>query len=85
MFLPPPPRRGTIVPIRLRESGADRGRLILDAMREHGAEVSEGAATDVYELCFDTQDPSRLRRSATEALRARCPGWEASVEFFWPE
>ena len=75
----------TIVPIRFRDSGAGSDRLILDALREHGAEVSEGAVTDVYELCFETEDPSRLRRSVTDALRARCPGWETSVEIFWPE
>ncbi len=72
-------------PIRFRASGVVRDQLILDALREHGDEVSEGAVTDVYELCFDTEDPSRLRRSVTDALRARCPGWETSVEIFWPE
>jgi hypothetical protein len=75
-----------VIPIRFARGDAERRDQIVNLLQEHGYEMRR---TDVEGL----GDLYLLRANAgldarghiTDTLHRHVPGWEADVDFYWPE
>ena len=75
-----------VIPIRF--AGADPGRRdrIVQVLQDHGIDVRRGAVDGLGDLyLLRTNAGLAARQAITEVLERKVPGWQAAVEFYWPE
>jgi hypothetical protein len=75
-----------VIPIRF--AGADPGRRdrIVQVLQDHGIDVRRGAVEGLGELYLLRANAGLAARGAiTDLLERHVPGWQAAVEFYWPD
>jgi len=75
-----------VIPIRF--AGADPGRRerIVRVLRDNGIDVRRGAVDGFGELYLLRANAGLASRGTiTDLLERHVPGWQAAVEFYWPE
>jgi hypothetical protein len=75
-----------VIPIRF--AGADPGRRdrIVRVLRDNGIDVRRGAVDGFGELYLLRANAGLAARGTiTDLLDCHVPGWQAAVEFYWPE
>jgi hypothetical protein len=75
-----------VIPIRF--AGADPGRRerIVRVLRDNGIDVRRGAVDGFGELYLLRANAGLATRGTiTDLLERNVPGWQAAVEFYWPE
>ena len=76
------------VVIAIRFASADPGRRdrVVRVLQEHGLEVRRSVVDGLGELYLMRANADGAARGAiAELLERHVPGWEAAVEFYWPD
>jgi hypothetical protein len=75
-----------VIPIRF--AGADpllRDRIVR-VLQDHGLEIRRGAVDGLGELYLMRANADHAARGAiADVLERHVPGWQAAVEFYWPD
>jgi hypothetical protein len=75
-----------VIPIRFAEADPGRRDHIVRVLREHGIDVRRGAVDGLGELYLLRANAGLATRGRiVDLLERHVPGWEAAVEFYWPD
>jgi hypothetical protein len=75
-----------VIPIRFAGADPRRRDRIVQVLQDHGLDVRRGAVDGLGELyLLRTSAGLAARQAITEVLERQVPGWQAAVEFYWPE
>jgi hypothetical protein len=74
-----------VIPIRFAGSDPGRRDRIVRVLRDHGVDVRRGAVDGLGELYLLRANGLAARGPITDLLERHVPGWQAAVEFYWPE
>ena len=75
-----------VIPIRFAGADPARRDRIVRVLRDHGIDVRRGAVEGLDELYLLRANAGLATRGAiTELLERNVPGWQAAVEFYWPD
>jgi hypothetical protein len=74
-----------VIPIRFADDPSRRDRIVR-VLKDHGIDVRRGAVEGVGELYLLRANGGLAARGPiTDLLERHVPGWQAAVEFYWPE
>jgi hypothetical protein len=75
-----------VIPIRFAEADPGRRDRIVRVLQEHGIDVRRGAVEGLGGLyLLRANANSATRATITDLLERHVPGWQAAVEFYWPD
>jgi hypothetical protein len=75
-----------VIPIRFAEADPGRRDRIVRVLQEHGIDVRRGAVEGLGGLyLLRANAGSATRATITDLLERHVPGWQAAVEFYWPD
>jgi hypothetical protein len=75
-----------VIPIRFAGADPARRDRIVRVLQDHGIDVRRGAVEGLDELYLLRANAALATRGAiTELLERNVPGWQAAVEFYWPD
>jgi hypothetical protein len=75
-----------VIPIRFAGADPARRDRIVRVLQDHGIDVRRTAVeglSDLYLLRANTGPAAR--GAITDLLERHVPGWQSSVQFYWPE
>ena len=75
-----------VIPIRFASADPGRKDSIVRVLKDHGIDVRRTAVdgrSDLYLLRANTG--LAARRTIIDLLEDNVPGWQAAVQFYWPE
>jgi hypothetical protein len=75
-----------VIPIRFGHADTGRRERIVSVLQSHGYDVRRSDVEGLGELYLLRANAGLAARGhITEALHRHVPGWEADVDFYWPE
>lgn len=75
-----------VIPIRFARADAVRRERIVSVLQSHGYDVRRSDVEGLGELYLLRANAGLAARGPiTDALHRHVPGWEADVDFYWPE
>ena len=75
-----------VIPIRFAGADAARRDRIVRVLKDHGIDVRRGAVDGLDDLYLLRANAGPAARGAiTDLLEHHVPGWQAAVEFYWPD
>ena len=75
-----------VIPIRFAGADPARRDRIVRVLQDNGIDVRRGAVEGLGELYLLRANAALATRGAiTELLERNVPGWQAAVEFYWPD
>ena len=75
-----------VIPIRFAGADTARRDRIVRVLKDHGIDVRRGAVDGLGDLYLLRANAGPAARGAiTDLLERHVPGWQAAVEFYWPD
>jgi hypothetical protein len=75
-----------VIPIRFAGADTVRRERIVSVLQSHGYDVRRSDVEGLGELyLLRAKAGLAARGQITDALHRHVPGWEADVDFYWPE
>jgi hypothetical protein len=75
-----------VIPIRFASADPGRRDRIVRVLQDHGLEVRRSAVDGLGELYLLRANADHAARGAiADLLEQHVPGWQAAVEFYWPD
>jgi hypothetical protein len=75
-----------VIPIRFADADPRRRDHIVQVLQDHGLDVRRSDVDGLGELYLLRASPDHAARGEiTDLLERRAPGWQSTVEFYWPE
>jgi hypothetical protein len=75
-----------VIPIRFAEADPGRRDRIVRVLQDHGMNIRRGAVEGLGELYLLRADADRATRGTIiDLLERHVPGWQAAIEFYWPD
>jgi hypothetical protein len=75
-----------VIPIRFAEADPGPRDRIVRVLKDHGIDVRRGAVDGLGQLYLLRANAGLgARGTITDILERHVPGWQAAVEFYWPE
>jgi hypothetical protein len=75
-----------VIPIRFAGANTVRREQIVSVLQSHGYDVRRSDVEGLGELYLLRANAGLAARGdITDTLHRHVPGWEADVDFYWPE
>jgi hypothetical protein len=75
-----------VIPIRFASADPGRKDRIVTVLKDHGIDVRRTAVDGLGDLYLLRANAGlAARRTIIDLLEDNVPGWQAAVQFYWPE
>jgi hypothetical protein len=75
-----------VIPIRFGRTADVRRQRIVSVLQSHGYDIRRSDVEGLGELYLLRANAGLAARGhITDALHRHVPGWEADVDFYWPD